>query len=142
MIKASVVGLLAVCLMQWACSNPRQPDLSSLESPGNADSCAAKVSVGSGIVHTLAVLDGAEPTTACAVARATLQPLSSKPDSERPQEIRGTMRCSLIGHPGGAGSGKVYKVYVFADGSAGSAVSKVCDQLQAGADPAFDFQTY
>lgn len=130
-----------MCLMQSACTNPRQPDLGSLESPGGSDSCARQVSVGGGIVHVLVVIARAETSSACDVAASTLQPLSSTPAAELPQEIRGTMRCSLIGQAGGTNPGRVYKVYVFADGAADAAARKVCDQLRAGADPSFDFQS-
>lgn len=89
----------------------------------------------------LAVIGRAETSSACDVAASTLQPLSSTPAAELPQEVRGTMRCSLIGQAGGTNPGRVYKVYVFADGAADAAARKVCDQLRAGADPSFDFQS-
>lgn len=139
-VKVALGGMFALCLMQLACTNPRQPDLSSLESPGGAQSCARQVSVGSGIVHVLAVVGRDVAMSACATAEATLQPLSSAPAAELPQEIRGRWRCSLIGDPSGA-SGEVYKVYVYADGAADSAAKKVCDELLASADPSFDFQS-
>jgi hypothetical protein len=138
-MSEAVRVLVLLCVLLLACTNPRQPDLGSLLSPAGSDSCAAQVSVGSGIVHVLSVIkDGGAST--CDVAGRTLQPLSTSPQVEPAQEIRGTLRCSLIGHPGGESSGRIFKVYVFADGSADSAAQKVCGQLQASADPSFDFQ--
>ena len=140
-MRAILCGLMFLCFMQSGCTDPRRPDLTTLLSPAGSDSCAEQVSVGSGIVHALSVIhETGQSSSACDVAEVTLQPISTSAKSEPAEEIRGTLRCRLIGYPTGQDSDQVFKVYVFSDGSAESAARTVCARLQATADPSFDFQ--
>jgi len=140
-MRSILGGLLVLCLIHAACTDPRKPDLSSLLSPSGADACAEQVSVGSGIVHVLAVIhEAGRPVSACGVAQSTLQPIAGSVKAEYVQEIRGIEKCQLVGYPAGRSSDQVFKMYVFSDGSADGAARKVCDHLQSSADPSFDFQ--
>ena len=140
-VVGAIGGVSVLCLLVFGCTDTRRPDLTTLLSPPGSETCAEQVSVGTGIVHAFAVIHVAgRSSAACAIARQTLQPISNSPTKEPAAQIRGTMKCQLIGYPDGKNSDQIVKVYVFSDGSANTAARTVCDQLRANADPSYEFQ--